>query len=219
MKKLLVAALMMAATAVGIGNIGFAMEKTENRVDPINPVTEYVTYEVDESSLDETMEDYVKGLDMLTSKEKEQLIKEDKALQPYYQENARLSIAIEEKTNEILEGAEKYFDERGDIQLGKNSKLWDKLWDNLSAQQEELEDYKEIIKASKALSQSEKEMLLKEQERLDELEKEIDKYYDRAEEATKELTREWEENQKKIREIKKESEHIWKKVYKEEITY
>ena len=182
-------------------------------MDPVNSVTEYATYEVDEAMFEETMEDFVKGLDMLSEKEKQMLIQEDKEAQPYYKEISRLSIAIEEKTNKIVEKAEPYFEERGDILLGKNSKIWDKLWDSLSDEQLETEDYHKIIKASKVLSKSEKDILLKEQKQLDKLNEKIDSYYEKAEKETKKLREELEKNQKELEKIQTKTEKIWEKVY------
>lgn len=101
----------------------------------------------------------------------------------------------------------------------KNSKLWDKMWGNMSEEQNKMTDYHEIIRASKVLTQGEKSVLLKEQKRLDELEREIAKYYEMAEDATEELNKELVKNQKKIQEIKKETQNIWSKVYKEDIVY
>lgn len=219
MKKLSVAKLMTAVMILGVSSSSIVMAAERDRVDLVNSITEYVTYEVDEEELDETMEEFVEGLTMLTKEEKELLIWEDKALRPYIEKAQQLSIEKEEVTNEILEGAEEYFEERGDILLGKNSKIWDKLWDVMSEDQGRMTDYKEIIKASKVLSKSEKDILFKEQKRLDEIEKVIAEYYDKAEKETIELSKQIEENQKKIKEIKRETKDIWKKVYKEDVIY
>lgn len=211
--------LMGAVVILGVGGSSMAMAKEKNRVDPINATTEYVTYEVEESYLNETMEEFVNSLDMLTDKEKEMLIEEDRALQPYIEKGQRISIEMEENTNTILKGAEVYFEERGDILLGKNSKLWDKMWDNMTEEQNKMTDYHEIIQGSKVLTQNEKKILLKEQKRLDELESKIDQYYEEAEVANSQLNKEYEENLKKIQEIKSKTKHIWDKVYKEDIVY
>lgn len=213
MKRKTVAAMLMGTMILATGATGFAAEKIPNRVDPVNSVTEYPTYEVDEAMFEETMEDFVKGLDMLTEKEKQMLIQEDKDAQPYYKEISRLSIAIEEETNKIVEKAEPYFEERGDILLGKNSKIWDKMWDSLSDEQLETEDYHKIIKASKVLSESEKDILLKEQKQLDKLNEKIDSYYAKAEKETRKLREELEMNQKQLSQIKAKTEKIWEKVY------
>ena len=213
MKRKTVAAMLMGTMILATGVTGFAAEKYTNRVDPVNSVTEYETYEVDEAVFEETMEDFVKTLDMLTEKEKQMLIQEDKEAQPYYKEISRLSIEIEEKTNKILEKAESYFDQRGEILLGKNSKIWDKMWDSLSEEQKETDDYEEIIKASKVLSKSEKDLLLKEQKQLDKIDEKIDSYYAKAEKETKKLREELEKNQKELEKIQTKTEKIWEKVY------
>lgn len=219
MRRWMTGTLMGAVVILGVGGSSMAMAKEKNRVDPINATTEYVTYEVEESYLNETMEEFVNSLDMLTDKEKEMLIEEDRALQPYIEKGQRISIEMEENTNTILKGAEVYFEERGDILLGKNSKLWDKMWDNMTEEQNKMTDYHEIIQGSKVLTQNEKKILLKEQKRLDELESKIDQYYEEAEIANSQLNKEYEENLKKIQEIKSKTKHIWDKVYKEDIVY
>lgn len=219
MRRWMTGTLMGAVVILGVGGSSMAMAKEKNRVDPINATTEYVTYEVEESYLNETMEEFVNSLDMLTDKEKEMLIEEDRALQPYIEKGQRISIEMEENTNTILKGAEVYFEERGDILLGKNSKLWDKMWDNMTEEQNKMTDYHEIIQGSKVLTQNEKKILLKEQKRLDELESKIDQYYEEAEVANSQLNKEYEENLKKIQEIKSKTKHIWDKVYKEDIVY
>lgn len=219
MRRWMTGTLMGAVVILGVGGSSMAMAKEKNRVDPINATTEYVTYEVEESYLNETMEEFVNSLDMLTDKEKEMLIEEDRALQPYIEKGQRISIEMEENTNTILKGAEVYFEERGDILLGKNSKLWDKMWDNMTEEQNKMTDYHEIIQGSKVLTQNEKKILLKEQKRLDELESKIDQYYEEAEITNSQLNKEYEENLKKIQEIKSKTKHIWDKVYKEDIVY
>ena len=219
MKKFMEVTLMGVVVVLGVGGSSLAMAKETNRVDPVNATTEYVTYDVDESYLNETMEEFVKELDMLTEVEKELLIEEDRALQPYIEKGQKISSKMDEKTNKILEGAEEYFEERGNILLGKNSKLWDKMWDNMTEEQNEMSDYSEIIQASKVLTQNEKKILLKEQKRLDELESEIDKFYEEAEKANSQLNKEYEENLKKIQKIKSKTKYIWEKVYKEDTVY
>ncbi len=222
----------MTATAVGV----FAANSTEaartkmvetasenrmeskpaNRVDPINPMAEDVNYPVNEKELNQSMEDFVKGLDMLTDDEKQKLIEEDKALAPYYKELERLDIAIEKKTNTILKEAQEYYDERA-VLLEAHSQLWDKLWDNMNATQKKMDNYIEIIKASEVLTQEEKEVLVKEQTRIEELEAEIDRYYQKAEEATQDLRKEKEENTEKLQEIMAQNAYIWEKVYESDI--
>lgn len=219
MKKLVVGTVMGAVIVLGVSGSSLAMAKETNRVDPVNATTEYVTYEVEESYLNETMKEFVKGLDMLTDEEKELLIEEDRILQPYIQKGQEISIKMEEKTNKILEGAEEYFEERGNILLGENSELWDKMWDNMTEEQNTMSDYSQIIQASKVLTKNEKSILLKEQKRLDELEREIGKFYEKAEIANSQLNKEYEENLKKIEKIKSKTKHIWNKVYKDDIVY
>ena len=80
-----------------------------------------------------------------------------------------------------------------------------------------MDNYIEIIKASEVLTQEEKEVLVKEQTRIEELEAEIDRYYQKAEEATQDLRKEKEENTEKLQEIMAQNAYIWEKVYESDI--
>ena len=123
-----------------------------------------------------------------------------------------LDIAIEKKTNTILKEAQEYYDERAEL-LEAHSQLWDKLWDNMNDQQKALNDYIEIIKKSEVLTEKEKEILIKDQTRIEELEAEIDKYYQKAEDATQDLRKEEEKTMQKLQEIMAQNADIWEKVY------
>ena len=186
--------------------------RAANRVDKINPMEATESYPVNEEEMNQSMEDFVKDLDMLTQEEKQRLIDEDKALAPYYKELERLAVEIEKKTNTILKEAQQYYDERAEL-FDANSELWDKLWDNMNDQQKALNDYIEIIKKSEVLTEKEKEILIKDQTRIEELEAEIDKYYQKAEDATQDLRKEEEKTMQKLQEIMAQNADIWEKVY------
>ncbi|MGN0307123.1 MAG: hypothetical protein ACI4DN_02785 [Lachnospiraceae bacterium] len=170
------------------------------------------TYEIDAMMLNEDMEAYLEALDILTEEEKQLLLEENKRLIPYYEEIARLTTEIEDKTNEVVKGAEAYFDERGQI-FDSHPRLWQKMWDGMTKEQEELTDSLEIIKTSAVLSKEEKDILIKEQTRLNELEAEIAKYYDKAADETKDLEAELEQNRNTLQSIMAETQHIWDKIY------
>lgn len=221
---LVTAGLVMSITAAGVFAANFTSavksekssgeleSRAANRVDKINPMEATESYPVNEEEMNQSMEDFVKDLDMLTQEEKQRLIDEDKALAPYYKELERLAVEIEKKTNTILKEAQQYYDERAEL-FDANSELWDKLWDNMNDQQKALNDYIEIIKKSEVLTEKEKEILIKDQTRIEELEAEIDKYYQKAEDATQDLRKEEEKTMQKLQEIMAQNADIWEKVY------
>lgn len=210
-KKVVTCGLVTVMTMASAARIFAAVDG--GRVDPINvPGNDSgVYYELPEDA-NQSMEEFVKGLSMLTEKEKMQLVEDDKAAAPYYQKLEYLENKIEEKTRVILKKAAPYFDERGKL-FDAHTELWDKMWDNMTEEQKGLRDYIVIIKASKVLSAKEKAILIKEQNRIEELEKKIDQYYAKAEKATADLRKQVEENTKKINEIHDKSAAIWEKVY------
>lgn len=121
---------------------------------------------------------------------------------------------IDNITNDILLGAEKLFAERGQI-MDKDQALWAKLWDNANDEQKKLDDYSAIIKASTALTNAEKDVLLRSQARLDVLNADIGGFYEKAAEATAELTAQRDQAIAELQELYAKSAHIWAKVYGE----
>ena len=182
----------------------------------LNPVDPYagVAYETIQTPADTDMAEYVKGLTMLTESEKQQLVEESIAAQPIIDRRAALDEQIDNTTNDILSGAEKLFAERGQI-MDKDQDLWAKLWDNATDEQKKLDDYSAIIKASAALTDAEKNVLLRSQARLDVLNAGIDGYYEKAAEATAELTAQRDQAIAELQELYAKSAHIWAKVYGE----
>ena len=75
------------------------------------------------------------------------------------------------------------------------------------------EDMEAYLEALDILTEEEKDILIKEQTRLNELEAEIAKYYDRAADETKDLEAELEQNRNILQSIMAENQHIWDKIY------
>ena len=69
----------------------------------------------------------------------------------------------------------------------KHKSLWDKLYNKATDKELAIDDNIEFIKSSKALTDKEKETLIKAEKEIDELNKEYDKLYDKVEKATKDL--------------------------------
>ena len=89
------------------------------------------------------------------------------------------------------------------------------IWRNRICNQNQLNDYSAIIKASNALTEIEKEVLLRAQARLDVLEAGIDSYYEKAAEATSELTAQRDQAIAELQELYAKSANICDKVYGE----
>lgn len=209
--KFLTGVLALAlVAAIGLFPAVSAHAASLNSVDPYAGVE----YETIQTPADESMVDFVKGLTMLTEAEKQQLIDESVAAQPIIDRRAALEEQIDAITNKILAEGEALFNERGQI-FDEHEALWEKLWSNMNDEQNKLDDYSAIIKASTALTDSEKEVLLRAQARLDVLEAGIDGYYKKAAEATSELTAQRDQAVAELQELYAKSAHIWAKVYGE----
>lgn len=207
--KILTGALALALVAViGIFSTAPAYAASTNPVDPYAGIE----YETIQTPADESMADFVKDLTMLTDAEKQQLVDENAAAQPIIDRISALDEQIDAITNKILAEGEALFDERGNI-FDEHEALWERLWSSMNDQQNKLDDYSAIIRASTALTDSEKEVLLKAQARLDVLEAGINGYYEKAAEATCELTVQRDQAIAELLELYAKSAHIWAKVY------
>ena len=78
-------------------------------------------------------------------------------------------------------------DDKLDKLANKHQALWDKLYEKSTEEELAIEDNIEFIKSSKALTDKEKETLIKVQKEVDELNKEHEKLYNKVEKATKKL--------------------------------
>lgn len=173
-----------------------------------------IEYETIQSPADVSMADYVKGLTMLTESEKQQLIDESVAAQPIYDRISALDSQIDTITNQILKEGNALFEEREQIS-GQYKELWEKLWYNMNDTQEALDDYTAIIKASTALTDSEKAVLTEVQAHLEVIEANIDSYYAKAAEATSELAAQRDQAIAELDALYAKSAHVWAKVYGE----
>lgn len=198
------------AAAVSVFPSVSALAAGTNTVDPMAD-RQYVTVA---SPVETTMADYVKGLTMLTASEKQQLVYESVAAQPYYDRISGLNAQIDDITNDVLKGAESLFTERGRL-FDAHKALWDKLWDNMNETQKGLSDHIAIINASTVLNNGEKAVLVKAQTRINTLEAGIDAYYAKAAEATKELSAQRDQAIAELQDLYAKSSHIWAKVYGE----
>ena len=78
-------------------------------------------------------------------------------------------------------------DDKLDKLVTKHQSLWDKIYKKATDKELAIDDNIEFIKSSKALTDKEKETLIKAEKEIDELNKEYEKLYDKVEKATKDL--------------------------------
>lgn len=196
--------------AIGVFPGAAAHAAASNTMDP------YVGVEGEtiQTPVDSSMAEYVRDLAMLTESEKQQLVDESIAAQPYYDRISGLNEQIDHITNDILKDAEELFEQRGQI-MTTDQKLWTKLWNGMDAEQKSLDDYTAIIEASTVLTEGEKTALLRSQVKLDALNADIDSYYEKAAAATRELTAQRDLAISELQELYAKSAHIWEKVYSE----
>ena len=96
----------------------------------------------------------------------------------------------------------------------KHQSLWDKLYEKATDKDLEIEDNIEFIKSSKALTDKEKETLIKAEKELDELNKEYEKLYDKVEKATKKLNSKLDSLYKEIEKLMDEAQPLADKLGK-----
>lgn len=192
----------------------FAAEVPGNYGSHINPVNpEYQQVETIAQPTDESMADFVKTLDMLTKEEKALLVETENAKAPYYEQMNELNRQIDEKTAMIVKQADPIFNQIFKIK-NAHENLWTKLDTHENQSQKTVgHDYIKFIQLSDVLTKSEKEVLIREQKKIDELYEKVDTYYAQAEEATADLKAQLEAVISNIQKIDSKTTSIWGKVY------
>ena len=132
-----------------------------------------------------TLSDFLKKDTKLTKAEKKSLTKT-------YEKFLKARNDIEATYNKMDSITKKItnnwaIEDKLDKLANKHQSLWDKLYEKSDDKDLEAEDNIEFIKSSKALTDKEKETLIKAEKELDELNKEYEKLYDKVEKATKDL--------------------------------
>ena len=192
----------------------FAAEVSGNygsHVNPVNP--EYQQVETIAHPTDESMADFVKSLDMLTKEEKSLLVKAEDAKTPYYKQMNELTGQIDEKTTAIVKKANPIFDQIFAIK-NAHKDLWTKLDTHENKAQKTVgNDYIKFIQLSDVLTKSEKELLIRDQTKIDGLYEKVDTYYAQAEKATADLKAQLEVVISNIQKIDSKTTSIWEKVY------
>ncbi len=132
-----------------------------------------------------TLSDFLKKDTKLTKTEKKSLTKT-------YEKFLKARNDIEATYNKMDSITKKItnnwaIEDKLDKLANKHQSLWDKLYEKADDKELEVENNIEFIKSSKALTDKEKETLIKAEKELDELNKEYENLYDKVEKATKDL--------------------------------
>lgn len=132
-----------------------------------------------------TLENFLKNDGKLTQAEKQSLTENYLKLLTTLENIDKTYEQIDKVTNKLTNNWE--IEDKFDVLSNKNVKLWNKIYDNATDEELEIEDNIEFIKSSKALTDKEKDTLIKTQKEIDALVVEYDKLYNKVEKATKEL--------------------------------
>ena len=171
-------------------------------------------YQVIEENVIDTddvgMESYITGLTMLTEQEKAQLLETEQKLKEDFKTLDRIYQTLDDRLDQALQGLdlEKMYD---DV-MSKNESLWKKLEDNLTSEQEEVADERAFIKASKALTEAEKDTLLKEVEEREKLDKIFEEKEAEVLRENSVLVEQAEKIEEKIQAEDAKNQSIWDKV-------
>lgn len=133
---------------------------------------------------------------------------------PIYEALDRLDEQIEMKTREVLKGAQAQFDERAKL-FSQHDDLWQKIESVSNEEQKNAKKYVDYIRASKTLTSSEKEILLKAQTKIDELDAVIETFYAKAEAETADLRKQQEDELEKLNNLQEKTRSIWDKIYQQ----
>ena len=176
-------------------------------------------YQVIEENVIDTddvgMESYITGLTMLTEQEKAQLLETEQKLKEDFKTLDRIYQTLDDRLDQALQGLdlEKMYD---DV-MSKNESLWKKLEDNLTSEQEEVADERAFIKASKALTEAEKDTLLKEVEEREKLDKIFEEKEAEVLRENSVLVEQAEKIEEKIQAEDAKNQSIWDKVAQYEV--
>ncbi len=166
------------------------------------------------SDYQDSLTDFANKQAGLTQEEKDRLAKEDALSAPIYEELNAINPQIEAATARVLQGAQWAFEERAKL-FDTHTDLWLKVETISNEEQKSAKTYIEHIQASKNLSAQEKEVLVKLQQRIDELDKAIEGYYAQAEEENAQLQRRADDLVAQLQNIHDKNRDIWEKIYGE----
>lgn len=158
-----------------------------------------------------TIQDYLNEIKILSNDEKQKLIDADNESKPYYDKINDIENEIEKISNKILNGSDHIYDKYDEI-LKSHEDLWEKLYNNITDEQTKIDNDKDFIKTSKVLTEEEKNILINDQIKLDEIYKKLDQRNNEVNKATESLNKQLDELYSKIDEINQKNNSIWEKI-------
>ena len=147
----------------------------------------------------------------LTVEEKAQLERTEAKTAPLYKQMDEIEAEISKITERIL-GKYNNGEEQLDALYARHNELWEKLDSNSTEKEWEL-SAKDRIRASKSLSDSEKETLIRDLVEIEELEAILKEKNQEISKETESLEKELDEIYDKIWELEKQDEAIWERIY------
>ena len=171
---------------------------------------------VNESNIDKdmlmSMETYIKSLTFLSEKEKQQLLQTEKQLEPKLKALDEINEKLDEKINQAFKAIKLY--EKYESLETKNEAIWEKLYKQVGKNEFGM-DETALIKSSKALTNQEKNTLLKELEALKKLDKVADAKEKEVLAKEKTLVAQAKKLEQEIEAMNAKNQAIWDKVTKD----
>ena len=171
---------------------------------------------VNESNIDKdmlmSMETYIKSLTFLSEKEKQQLLQTEKQLEPKLKALDEINEKLDEKINQAFKAIKLY--EKYEALETKNEAIWEKLYKQVGKNEFGM-DETALIKSSKALTNQEKNTLLKELEALKKLDKVADTKEKEVLAKEKTLVAQAKKLEQEIEAMNAKNQAIWDKVTKD----
>lgn len=158
-----------------------------------------------------SMADYVKDLYFLTAMEKAKLIETDKLVNAEFDSLDKISNQINEAYDKMMQDNKDLFDEYDKI-LAENAELRHKADVEINDEQDGIADEIEYIKASTALTEEEKSLLIKDAEKLMKLDEKINEKTQEVEDSLKDLREQEEKIYNTIDEEENKNSDIWEKI-------
>lgn len=151
-------------------------------------------------------------MDFLTSSEKNKLEEAQKKNSPHYSEVAKLEKELRKISDHIMKDAEWLIEESNSIYF-KNMNLWNKVYSDIPDNTyDKLPSYTEQLNLTKSLTSEEKRQLKNDAARMDEIEGQIQVFYDKVKVATKDINTKIDSEYKKINEVDALNQDIWNKI-------
>ena len=171
---------------------------------------------VNESNIDKdmlmSMETYIKSLTFLSEKEKQQLLQTEKQLEPKLKALDEINEKLDEKINQAFKAIKLY--EKYEALETKNEAIWEKLYKQVGKNEFGM-DETALIKSSKALTNQEKNTLLKELEALKKLDALADAKEKEVLAKEKTLVAQAKKLEQEIEAMNAKNQAIWDKVTKD----